>query len=121
MGLQNDMVNKRTLALGRMKAGVMNKLEAEFDKVLQQRLISGDILWYKFEGVTFNLAKGSSYTPDFAVLMANGQMEFMETKGVWLGDGKTKIKIAAELFPFQFRAIFKKPYKEGGGWKVLDF
>ena len=114
-------MSKKTLALGRLKAGEMNNLEKEYDAVLKDYLAQGKILWYKFEGITFKLAKGSTYTPDFAVMMLSGQMEFHETKGVWLGDGKTKLKIAAELFPFQFRAIFKKPYKEGGGWKILDF
>lgn len=32
-----------------------------------------------------------------------------------------KIKIAAEMFPLQFIAVFPIPKKLGGGWEVMEF
>ena len=114
-------MNKRVMALGRMKSGVMNRLEKEYSLVLDAMQARGEVLWWCFEGLTFKLAEGSRYTPDFAVLMADGQIEIHETKGRWIGDAKTKIKVASAKFPFQFRAVFAKLKRDGGGFTYEDF
>jgi hypothetical protein len=71
--------------------------------------------------MTFKLAKDTRYTPDFAVMNANHEMEFHETKSYWVGDAKAKIKMAAECFPFRFVAVYKQPKKDGGGWDFEEF
>lgn len=109
------------LALGRMKAGKMNKTEAEYDALLAQLQMTGEIQWYSFEGMTFKLADNTRYTPDFAVMRTGGVIELHEVKGFWRDDARVKIKIAAELFPFRFIAVKKRAKKHGGGWDTEVF
>jgi len=117
-------MNKKFLALGRMKSGERNKTEAAYEAHLEQLKREGVIQWYAFEGMTFKLAKDTRYTPDFIVLLANGEMECHEVKGakiLFQSDAKVKIKIAAEMFPFRFIAIYAKAKKDGGGWEIQEF
>jgi len=111
----------RSYALGRLKAGQRNKTEAAYEKYLEERRIAGEVVWYKFEGIKVRLADSTFYTPDFAVMLANGQMEMHEVKGYWLDDARVKIKVAADIYPFRFIAIKARPKKHGGGWEIEDF
>lgn len=108
-------------ALGRMKIGEMNKTEAAYSLHLEQLKIAGDVAWYKFEGVKLRLADSTFYTPDFAVMRANGALEMHEVKGHWQDDARVKIKVAASLYPFEFLAMKPKAKKDGGGWDVEVF
>ncbi len=114
-------MNKKFLALGRMKAGELNKTETAYQQHLESLKQSGDILWYKFEGMTFKLAKDTRYTPDFMILNANGELECREVKSLWRDDAKAKIKIASELFPIRFVAVYAQSKKDGGGWREEEF
>lgn len=114
-------MNRALQALGRLKTGTMNRTEAAYAVTLEQLKNSGSILWYKFEGVKVRLADNTFYTPDFAVMLANGQLEMHEVKGFWQDDAKVKIKVAADLYPFRFVAIKAEAKKRGGGWLVEDF
>lgn len=111
----------KDLALGRMKAGKMNRTEAAYAERLEALKHAGEILWYSFEGVKFRLAEKTFYTPDFAVMRADGLMEIHEVKGRWMDDARVKIKLAAEMFPFRFIAVKAKPKKAGGGWSMEVF
>ena len=108
-------------ALGRLKIGAMNKTEAAYDEVLRNRQRNGEVAWFKFEGVKLRLADNTFYTPDFAVMLACGQMELHEVKGYWQDDARVKIKVAADLYPFRFIAVQPLPKKSGGGWKTEEF
>lgn len=110
-------MNQGLRALGRLKAGAMNKTEAEYASMLEARKRAGEIAWYNFEGVKLRLADATFYSPDFAVMLSNGQMEMHEVKGFWQDDARVKIKVAAALFPFAFFAIQKKR----GAWVVEAF
>ena len=105
-------------ALGRMKTGAMNKTELAYSLYLDKLKGDGEILWWKFEGMKFRLADNSFYTPDFNVLRNNQDLEMHEVKGYWIGDARTKIKVAADLYPFAFIAIKAEAKKRGGGWVV---
>lgn len=109
------------LALGRLKTGEMNKLEARYDTELWQLRHTGGVIWHKFEAVKLRLADNTFYTPDFAVMIADGTMEMHETKGFWEDDARVKIKVAASLYPFRFKALKPLPAKRGGGWEVEEF
>ena len=109
------------LALGRLKTGQRNRTESAYEGVLEQRLRAGEVAWYRFEGVKLRLADNTFYTPDFAVMLASGQMEMHEVKGFWQDDARAKIKIAAEMYPFRFIAVRVRAKKEGGGWAVEVF
>lgn len=108
-------------ALGRLKTGERNKTELAYEEVLKALQRDGQIAWFKFEGVKLRLADNTFYTPDYAVMLTNGQMEMHEVKGFWQDDARVKVKVAAELFPFRFLAVRPKPKKDGGGWNVEVF
>jgi len=109
------------LALGRLKTGERNKTEAQYETMLEDMRVAGDVLWYSFEGVKLRLADNTFYTPDFAVMLATGVMEMHEVKGFWQDDARVKIKVAAELYPFRFIAAIPRKKRDGGGWQIEVF
>lgn len=108
-------------ALGRLKQGKANSTELEYGKELEARKAAGEIIWYKFEALKLRLADNTFYTPDYAVMLASGLIECHEVKGFWEDDARAKIKIAADMYPFRFLGIQKRPKKHGGGWNVEVF
>ena len=107
-------------ALGRLKTGERNKTEQAYENFLTLLQRAGNVLWFKFEGVKLRLADNTFYTPDFAVMLANGQMEMHEVKGaraIFADDAKVKVKVAAETYPFPFVVAFPIPKSRGGGWE----
>lgn len=108
-------------AKGRLKQGEMNKTESAYANYLFQLRATGGVRWFKFEGMKFRLADNTFYTPDFAVMMPDGQIEIHEVKGFWQDDAKVKIKVAASLYPFKFIAVKVRPKKLGGGWEIEEF
>lgn len=114
-------MNKHFLALGRMKPGVMNKTETAYELELKAQQERGEILWYRFEGITLKLAKDTRFTPDFFVMLHNGEMECHECKSIWRDDAKVKIRVASELFPFRFIAVYANTKRDGGGFRKEEF
>lgn len=113
----NVMARGRT----RRTPGTMNKTEAAYAALLQLRKDAGQLAGFWFEAVTLKLAKDTRYTPDFLVQLKDGTMEFHEVKGYWEDDARVKIKVAAEMFPFMFRAYRPRAKKDGGGWSEETF
>ena len=114
-------MRKAVQALGRLKTGAMNKTEQAYAATLDARRHAGEVAWFKFEGMKFRLADNTFYTPDFAVMLADGALEMHEVKGYWQDDARAKIKIAADMYPMRFLAIQAKPKRGGGGWSVEEF
>lgn len=108
------------LALGRLKAGTMNKTEAAYAAHLERLRATGDVEWYRFEGVKLRLADSTFCTPDFAVMSGDGVMEMHEVKGFMMEDSAVKIKCAADQYPFRFFIIRARPKRDGGGFSVKD-
>ena len=98
-------MNHRMLALGRLKTGEMNRTEAAYAEHLRALQAVGKVQWHRFEGMKLRLADNTFYTPDFAVMAADGVMECHEVKGHWQDDARAKIKIAAAMYPFRFIAV----------------
>lgn len=111
----------KNYALGRLKRGVMNKTEEAYARLLRDRQLAGEIAWYEFEGVKLRLADSTFYSPDFAVMLASGELQMHEVKGFWTDDAKVKIKVAANKFPFHFIAAYPRKKSEGGGWIFQEF
>lgn len=109
---------KGLFALGRLKTGERNKTEQAYENMLKDMMVSGNILWYKFECLKLRLADNTFYTPDFFVMTGEGQLEAHEVKGFWQDDARVKIKIAADMYPFKFIAAKPKSKKNGGGWEI---
>lgn len=111
----------KNYALGRLKVGAMNNTEAAYDAHLGLLQAAGEIQWRRFEGLKLRLADNTFYTPDFAVMAADGVIECHEVKGYWMDDARAKIKIAADQYPFRFMAFKAKAKKDGGGWSREEF
>lgn len=99
----------------------MNQTERDYAAYLEDLRSAGDVAWYKFEGFKLRLADNTFYTPDFAVMLCNGELQCHEVKGFWQDDARVKIKVASEIYPFRFYAIKKQPKKLGGGWVTETF
>jgi hypothetical protein len=112
----------------RHKPGVMNKTEEAYAELLQIRKLAGEIIEWQFEAVTFKLAEDTRFTPDFAVLLATGEQEFIDAKGGGPIDPKSlvKIKCAAEKFP-QFRFVIEQKLAkknigaDGKAWRRVEY
>lgn len=114
-------MSKAMYALGRLKVGAMNRTEAAYDAHLAQLQHAGQILWRKFEGLKLRLADSTFYTPDFAVMSADGVIECHEVKGaraIFQDDAKVKVKVASEMYPFRFLVVYPVPRAKGGGWDI---
>lgn len=111
--------HRKIVARGAARESGMNKTEAEYAGMLEERKARREIAWWKYEAITFKLADDTRYTPDFAVMLPNGEFEIHETKGGFIReDGWQKLKIAAGMFPFRFFLCQKLAKKDGGGWKI---
>jgi hypothetical protein len=118
---RRDASGKALQALGRLKAGTMNKSEAAYAAFLDSERVAGRVLWWRFEGLKLRLADNTFYTPDFAVMTGESLIECHEVKGFWQDDARAKIKIAADQYPFRFVAATARPKKNGGGWNIEAF
>lgn len=97
----------------------LNKWEEEYAKGLELLFRSGEIDWWKFEGVSLKLADGARYTPDFAVFR-NGILELHEVKGFFRESAKVRFKVARDMYRgFIFMCLRKKKVREGGGWERI--
>jgi hypothetical protein len=108
----------------RHKPGVMNQTEETYAGTLHTRFLAGELLAWQFETVTLKLAEDCRYTPDFMIQLADGSIEFVDTKGGGPMDPKSLVKIrcAAEKFPqFKFVIEQKLAKSKGGGWKRTEY
>jgi hypothetical protein len=123
---------KRTTGRGRVKRGTQNKTEAAYEAHLNLRKIAGEVAWFRFEPITFKLADDCRWTPDFAVMLADGLFEIHDTKGTKKRtrkdgtrvagayieeDARVKIEVAAAMFPF----VFKTVYRVDGEWVEKEY
>ena len=98
--------------------GSMNKTEQAYDAHLKRLQMSGEIVHYQFEPIKLRLADKTFYTPDFLVVLPDGEMQLHEVKGYWEDDARVKIKVVAEQYPyFKFIAV-KDKHK---AWVFEDF
>jgi len=104
--------------------GEMNQTEAAYAAMLETRKLAGEVIEWHFESITFKLADGCRYTPDFEVVLADHTIEFVDAKGGGPMDEKSRVKCkcAAEKFPwFVFVIAQKQAKKNGGGWSREEF
>lgn len=112
-------------AKGRMKAGAMNKTEAEYAKYLEHLKYTGRIAAYWFEAMKLKVADGACwYTPDFLVMRNDGTMELHEVKGsprIFQDDAKVKVKAVSTHYPFKAYVVYPRRKQDGGGWDTVEF
>lgn len=105
------------IAKGINKSPYKNNTEAAYAMHLKILKECGEIKWFLYEGINLKLAEGAHYRCDFAVMLANNELEFHEVKGFWREAAKVRIKVASSLFPFRFIAVKKTK----GGWIIEEF
>lgn len=124
---------KPATARGRLNTrGAMNKTEAAYESHLNLRKITGEVLWFAFECITFKLAGDCRYTADFAVMLTDLTLEMHEVKGAERrtkksgerytaarveDDALVKISVAAAQIPI----VFKIVYRVEGNWVERAF
>lgn len=109
----------------RHKPGEMNQTEASYAELLQGRKLSGEIVEWRFESVTFKLAGDTRYTPDFEVINADGSKEYVDAKGGGPIDPKSivKVKCAAEKW-FEYTFVIEQrtgSKRNGYTWTRKEF
>jgi hypothetical protein len=108
----------RDFALGRLKAGAMNKTEEAYAAHLEVLRRAGEVLWFKFEGVKLRLADSTFYSPDFVVMGRDRELQMHEVKGFWRDDARVKVKVAADQYPFRFVIVTARAKRDGGGFNI---
>lgn len=98
----------------------MNGFERAYSEDLEKRKLVGEILFWRYEAIKIRLADNTFYTPDFMIMLPDGELEFHEVKGFWQDAGRVKIKVVADQYPFRFIAVTRQPKKLGGGWVVEE-
>ncbi len=116
--------NTRTQALGRLKAGSMNKTESAYAEHLKAAQIAGEVALWWFECVGLKVAAKCHYYPDFMVLFPDGRIEIHEVKarnsaGGYRAedDAKVKLRVCAEKFPFPLVVVWPKQGGFRAGWE----
>lgn len=110
-------MKKSFIKLGHKPRGVMNKTEAMYAELLEASKAMGEIKHYSFEQWKLNVGIGSWYTPDFAVILKDDTLLFVEVKGGYITDkGMSKFKSACKQFPF---IKWKMVQYKGKQWKVI--
>ena len=88
-----------------------SKLEQAWANSLEMAKMAGEIVSVHYEPISFKLAAGKRYRPDFMVVDKDG-ITFHEVKGQWTKnkrDGMTHLKWAAQLYPmFRFVLVMRK-------------
>jgi hypothetical protein len=111
---------QRMQAKGRLPPGQMNKSEAAYALILDARKHAGEVLWWVFESIKLKLADRTYLTIDFALMLADGSIEFHDVKGaraIIQEDAAVKMKVAAAKFPFPMFYAFP-PKRVGGTWTI---
>lgn len=105
MGIPSTMVRQSSKGL--------NKTEAAFLMLLQA---TNKDAFITQQAITFRLANGLRYTPDFVLFHPiGGTVDAFEVKGFMRDDAAAKIKMAATVYPF---IKWTLAWKKNGLWKT---
>jgi len=92
-----------------------SKLEGRYAQQLLARVSCGEVTRWWYEPVSLRLPGGHWYTPDFAVELADGRLEWIETKGyLWKVDA-LKIDVFRETWRgLDYHVV---THSSGEGWR----
>lgn len=104
----------------RRERGEMNKLEAEYARMLEARKVAGEVSWFMFEPMKLKITDKTFHEPDFLVQLSDGELQIHEVKGGFFPEhNRLKSKTVAALFPFRYvLAQFKN---KRTGWTFTEF
>lgn len=80
------------------RRGRLNKTEARYAERLEGQRLTGDIAWWGFEAIRFRLADNTFFTPDFLVMLPDGQLTLHETKGFMREAASLRLRITSEAY-----------------------
>lgn len=93
-----------------------NKTEAAFEQWLRANMRDHH---HHPQGLTFRLANGVRYTPDFASFSkSTGYLICHEVKGHMRDDAAVKLKVAAGLYPGVCFRLVTRRGRTCGGWDI---
>lgn len=76
----------------------------------------------KYEGLTFRMANGHKYTPDWIVVLDSGRVECHECKGPYRLGSHQRARLAFDQARVEFPwADWVWAVKDGGTWRVERF
>lgn len=81
-----------------------SKLEAKYYGLLKLRQQAGEVLFF-LRQVAFDLPGGVRYFSDFQVFLADGTVEFIDTKGRDTPISIAKRKMVEDLYPVEIRIV----------------
>lgn len=81
-------------------------LEARYYCQLKLRQQAGDVIFF-LRQIPFELPGGVKYVTDFMVFLANGEIEFVDTKGKDTPLSIAKRKILEDLYPIKIKIVTK--------------
>lgn len=110
------MIRRHGRALTRRQPGEMNSLESRYAERLETMRAAGEIDAWTFDAEKLRLAKRTWYSPDFRVVMADGEIQFHETKGFMQDDANVKLKVAAAIHPYRFFLVTWRAKQ----WNVVE-
>lgn len=120
-------VGARRFGKGRRKVrGELNRTEKAYEAHLSQLCAAGEVSWWKYEGINFELAPKTFWRPDFVVLNSTTmELEVHEVKAKWKKEigphieaaGNVKIKVFAELYPLRCFVV----WQEKGNWQKKEY
>jgi len=79
----------------------MNRWEQTYALGLEARKRAGEVRDYWYEGITLKLGPKCRYTPDFLVILANGEAQLHEVKGFKRDDAMVKLRVCLKVYPFR--------------------
>ncbi len=125
------VANPKLVGRTRTRVGLrcgMNKTEAEFAMILEDRRRCGEILRYEFEGITLRFA-GVKYTPDFVVFVRSIpslnyapsiEIKFIEVKGPFIkGNRERAVERFRHAKTYWPEFTFEMWQKKDGSWNQI--
>lgn len=109
------------VASGKLRpSGYRSSTEERYAIELNRRMQIGEVVWWRYEAIKLRLADATFYSPDFAVQLADGELQLHEVKGFWQDAARVKTKVVAELFPLRIVIVTARAKRDGGGFKLEE-
>ena len=83
-----------------------SQLEMKYYHQLKRRQLAGEVIFF-LRQVPFDLPGGVRYVTDFQVFLADGNIEFVDTKGRDTPLSIAKRKMVEEIYPINIKIVTK--------------
>ena len=87
-----------------MERNSASKLERAYFDQLKLRQKNGEVIFF-LRQPTFDLVGNTTYRADFQVFLSNGEVEFVDCKGLMTPMSILKIKQVEDLYPIKIKIV----------------